>query len=132
MSGRKKTVNIIVAIEASLALLVVLVPRFVFPVCEAPMHCYYSYMAEIGTAAVIIAASAASVAAKGLEAPRMLSVPAFVAGVFVILYPSYLIGICGSPQMACHYGTMPVWNLLGGGILLLSAAVFFMAREESV
>lgn len=113
------------------SLLVVFLPSFVFPVCESPMHCNYSYMAELALSAVAVSASLAALFSKGLEAPRMLSIPVFVCGVFAIAFPSFLIGVCPSPEMPCHYGDLPVWNLSGGLMVLLSLAVFLISKEEA-
>lgn len=129
MTGRMKTVRVLAGVEALAALIAVMTPKMGLEVCEAPMHCYYSYMAEIGTAGVVIAAALATFASKGLEAPRMLSVATAACGAGFIMYPAWLIGVCGSPKMACHYGLLPVWNLMGGLILLLSIIIFFIAKE---
>jgi hypothetical protein len=130
MGNRKTAVRVLAGAEILCALVIILVPLTVFPVCEAPMHCHQSYMAEIGTAGVVISAALMMILAKGMEAPRMLSLVTAVAGIFIALYPSTLIGVCGSPRMPCHYGLLPVWNLMGGALVLLSVIVFFVAREE--
>jgi len=132
MGTRKKVIAVLAGVEILFALLMVLVPMFVFPVCESPMHCHYSFMAEIAMAAVVVAAAAGMLVSSGMEAVRLLSAVTMVAGLFVILFPSSLIGVCASPEMACHYGTLPTWNLLGGGLSLVSVVVFFVAKEESV
>jgi hypothetical protein len=131
MLNNKKTVGFLFGGIILSSLLVALLPRFVFPVCEPPMHCYYSYMAELALSAVAASASLAALLSKGLEAPRMLSIPVFVCGGFVIAFPSFLIGVCASPEMACHYGDLPVWNLSGGLMMLLSLAVFLISKEEA-
>lgn len=132
MSGRKKALKVVAVAQMAVAGVIALTPSLVFPVCEAPMHCYYSYMAEIGTAAIIFAAAVAMLLSRGMESVRMLGVVSAVSGVTVILYPTTLIGVCGSPRMACHYGLLPVWNLMGGALILMSAAVFFLAKEDKV
>ena len=131
MINNKKTVGFLYGGIILSSLLVALLPRFVFPVCESPMHCYYSYMAELALSAIAISSSLAAIFSKGLEAPRMLSIPVFVCGVFAIAFPSFLIGVCASPEMACHYGDLPVWNLYGGLMVLLSLAVFLLSKEEA-
>lgn len=131
MINRKKVVNVLYGSISLLALLIAFMPYYVFPVCEAPMHCYYSYMAELALSAIAVSASLAAFFSKGLEAPRMLSIPVFVCGGFVIAFPFFLIGVCGSPEMACRYGDLPVWNLSGGLIMLLSLAVFLLSKEEA-
>jgi hypothetical protein len=132
MGGREKLVKALAVVEIVAALLIVLMPRLVFPVCEAPMHCYYSYMAEIGLAAVIAGAGVLTLLLKGMLAARVLSFVTAIAGLFAVLYPSVLIGVCGSPRMPCHYGLLPVWNLLGGLVIMVSLAVFIASRGEKV
>src|SRR5512141_231145 len=109
MDKRMTAVKALAGAEALCALTIVLAPLVVFPVCDSPMHCHQSYMAEIGTSAVVICAALLSIFSKGHETPRMLSLVTALCGVFIILYPSTLIGVCGSPKMPCHYGLLPVW-----------------------
>jgi hypothetical protein len=130
MSPRKKFVRALAAVEILIAVAAVVVPWLVFPVCEGHGHCHYSFMAEIGIASIAAVSGAATALSSGVEAPRMLSVVSAVCGVFMILIPSALIGVCETPMMACHYGDMPVWNLLGGLLVIVSIAVFFAAKEE--
>lgn len=132
MTGQKKAITALAVAQLAVAAIIVLTPQVIFPVCEELMRCHYSYMAEIGTAAVVVAASVAAMLSRGLEAPRVLSMVTAVCGAFVALYPSSLIGVCGSTRMACHYGLLPVWNIMGGILILLSVAMFFAAREERV
>jgi heme/copper-type cytochrome/quinol oxidase subunit 1 len=132
MAGRQKTVKVLAAVQAVVALCIIIEPKVLFPVCDNTMHCYFSYMAEIGSAAALLAASGGMLLSKGMEAPRMLGIVCAVIGVFVILYPSTLIGVCGSPRMACHYGAMPVWNLLGGATIIVSGIIALIAKEEKV
>ena len=131
MINRKKVVNFLYIGISLSALVNALVPRFLFPVCESPMHCYYSYMAELALSATVFSACLAAFFSKGLEAPKMLSIPVFVCGVSSIAFPSFLIGVCASPEMACHYGDLPVWNLSGGLTAILSMAVFLLSKEEA-
>lgn len=129
---RAKAIRALAALQALFALALILAPKLVFPVCDSTMHCYYSYMAEIGTASALIAASAGMLVSRGMEAPRMLGMVGLVLSAFVILYPSWLIGVCGSPRMACHYGLMPVWNLAGGGLVIINAVITLIAKEDKV
>jgi hypothetical protein len=130
MSPRKKLISALGAIEILIAVAAVLVPWLVFPPCESHGNCHYSFIAEIGVAAIVFISGIMIVLSKGVEAPRLLSVVSSVCGVFMILFPSALIGVCESPMMACRYGALPVWNLLGGLLVIVSIAVFFSAKEE--
>ncbi len=130
MGRRKLVVDVLCVAEAFLAVLALVAPMYIFPACESPMHCHYSFMGETGMSAVVIAAAGMSIIAKSVEAPRLLAVVTAVAGAFMILYPSVITGVCQSPMMPCHYGLLPTWNLIGGAVILLSVAVFIAAREE--
>jgi hypothetical protein len=129
--NRKKVVTFLFGGIFLSALLNALVPHFLFPVCESHGHCYSSYMAELAVSAIAASASIAAFFSKGLEASRMLSIPVFICGAFSIALPSFLIGVCASNEMACHYGDLPVWNLAGGLTMLLSLAVFLISKEEA-
>ena len=130
MRTRKKAVVAISIAEIFAAAAVILVPRTVFPACEPPMHCHFSMLADTALAVIVVVAAASSILSKGMEAPRLISALTAVCGAFVIMFPSALMGVCASPMMACHYGALPVWNLMGGLIILLSAAMWFAAKEE--
>ncbi|HLB25200.1 MAG TPA: DUF4418 family protein [Nitrospirota bacterium] len=112
-----------------LALFAALLPLTVFPLCEPRMHCYESYSAIMGAAAVVVAAAVMSALARGMEAPRLLSVITALGGAQFIAYPSFAIGVCGNPQMPCRYGDLPVWNLAGALVIVLSVIAFFTAKE---
>ena len=130
MARRKPFVNVMCALEALLAVLALVAPLYIFPACEPPMHCHFSFMGEVGASSVVIVAAGATVIAKGMEAARALSSVTAVAGLFMILYPSVITGVCESPMMPCHYGLLPSWNLIGGAVMLISTVVFIAAREE--
>ena len=131
MINRKRVTGFLYGGILLTSLVNVIVPHFLFPVCESHGNCYSSYMAEIAVSAVAASASLTAFFSKGLEARRMLSIPLFICGVFSIALPSVLIGVCASSEMACHYGDLPVWNLSGGLMALLSIAVFLISKEEA-
>ena len=130
---RKKLVNVLAALDLALAFVILVFPKTIFPVCEGHEgHCHYSFLAEAGVASVIVAASVCILLSKRAESARLLGVVAAVCGILVILFPSYLIGVCPSPMMACHYGLLPTWNLAGGFVALFSIIIVFVSREEPV
>jgi len=131
MGQLKTAVNVLAAAEILCAAMIVITPRYIFLPCEPPMHCHFSNLAESGLAALIAWTGLLIIASKGVEAARMLAGVTALCGILVILYPTEITGVCASPKMPCHYGLLPVWNLLGGAVTCLSAIVFFMAKERS-
>jgi len=130
MEGTKLTKGIYAAMIV-FAVIAVVSPE-IFHLCDAPMHCNYSYKAVLGLSATVAASSVAGIIAKTAEARRLISLGTLVAGLFIILEPSMLIGVCGSTKMACNYGLKPVWNLSGGAIMLASLVNLYTSKEVEV
>jgi len=115
-------------------LMVLLVPRFILPVCEYqgynPMACSHTAIAEMFAGIMVMAAAVGLFFSRGSDGLRWLSFVALVAGVSVIWLP-VAIGYCHSDRMPCNYGTVPALRLLGALIILLSLAGFFLSfRKE--
>ena len=113
-----------------LGLMLVLVPRFIFPVCEYQgynaMTCSHTGTAEMFTGLMVMAAAAGLLLSKGSESLRWLSFSALAAGITVIWLPE-AIGYCHSSRMPCNYATVPVLRLLGVLTILLSLAGFSLS-----
>ena len=114
-------------------LMVVLVPRFILPVCEYqgydPMTCSHTAIAEMFLGAMVMAAAVGLFFSKSGESLRWLSFTALVAGVSVLWMPE-AIGYCHSSRMPCNYGTVPVLRLLGVLIILMSLAGFLLSLRK--
>ncbi len=128
MSAREKFIVFIAGMEAVISIAALLTPA-IFPLCDTSLKDSHSYMGVIGASSVVIAAAVLSILSREMEAPRMLSIITAIGGALIILYPSFLIGVCNNPMMACTYGDLPVWRLCGGAIVLLSIIIFFAARK---
>ncbi len=115
-------------------LLVLLVPRFILPVCEYqgynPMACSHTALAEMFVGFVTMAGATGLFFSKGADGLRWLSFTVLATGVSVLWIPE-AIGYCHSSRMPCNYGTIPVLRLLGVLIVLLSMAGFLLSfRRE--
>lgn len=91
-------------------LLVVLIPTVLFPVCSAEkmkMACYFTKKAEIGLGIVIAAIGALYFFFKNEGVRLGLSLTQILLSALVLLYPTKLIGICKSTEMACRVKTLP-------------------------
>ena len=119
-----------------LGLMVVLVPRFILPVCEYqgynPMNCSHTGITEMFIGLMVMTVSTGLLFSKGSEGLRWLSFAALIAGVSVISVPE-AIGYCHSSRMPCNYATVPVLRLLGVLIIALSLAGFSVSfRREKI
>ncbi|MGC2424693.1 MAG: DUF4418 family protein [Nitrospirota bacterium] len=130
MGVRKKIIIVVAGAEIAVSI-AVLVSPLIFPLCShGTATCGMSFKALIGVSAAVFLAAILSIISKGMEAPRMLSGVTALGGILTVLYPSFIIGVCDNPMMACTYGDLPFWNLCGGAVILLSIIAFFTARKE--
>jgi hypothetical protein len=127
-----------------LGVVIVLLPWYILPVCEVydsylitstgaeiPMKCGWTARAEFGTGVGIASIGAVLLAfGKRKETQRALGVVGGTLGVFTILFPTYLIGVCASATHPCYMGTRPGLVLLGVLVIIISLTMVFMAREE--
>jgi hypothetical protein len=124
-----------------LALLVGLVPAFYN--CSAdgksltlangrtvPMKCFWTARASIAVAVPLGITGLGLLLARRRETQRALGVVAAALGMFAVLLPTALIGVCQAMGSGCNEVTRPVLILAGGLAILGGAAVVAFAREE--
>lgn len=130
--------KVIAVILVVLALVIVIVPQFTD--CQSqgrsitltngttvPMKCHWTGIAEIAVAVPLLAAGVLLFISKRKESRMVLSVLAAVLGLFAVLLPSMLIGVCTGP-MLCNLVMSPVLILCGilamvAGVIALMLAV---------
>jgi hypothetical protein len=115
----------------ALALAIIIIPQFTN--CEAqgrmltlasgkttPMKCTWTARAEIATGVPIFALGAMMFFVRKRESLRYLGGLGAILGVFAMLLPSVLIGVC-SGNMVCHTVMKP--SLLTFGALVTAASL---------
>ncbi|MFZ5639236.1 MAG: DUF4418 family protein [Bacillota bacterium] len=140
---REKISKIIALASALTGILVMLVPRYIFPVCQfygrfietkagklIPMRCFYTAQAELAVGAVIFFSALALIFARQAETRKTVSMILVLLGLVVIFLPALLIGVCKDPSMPCHAGTLPALTILGGALVILSLLGAYLARER--
>jgi hypothetical protein len=119
----------------ALALVIGIVP--IFTECQTvmklangmttPMKCHWTAIAELAMAVPLAALGGLLFFSKRKETRRSLSVMGAILGVFVILFPTTLIGVCASDMMACRNLMLP--TLVLSGILLMAACAVLFANS---
>lgn len=90
----------------------------------APMKCHWTAIVEMGMAVLLAALGGLLFFSKRKETRRSLSLMGAILGVFVVLVPTTIIGVCASNMMACRNLMLP--TLVLSGILVVAAcAVLF-------
>ena len=127
-----KMISGIGALLVLLGIIVALTSWFIFPVCEMhglfvesktgmkfPMPCGYTARAETGIGALIVVTGGLLIARRTPETRQAAGVFSVATGVLVILYPTFLIGMCKLADHPCRQLTLPALEILGIIIILI-------------
>jgi len=121
---------------SGLALALVLTP-FLSPPCsgsilvQSPERCQLTFQVEL-LLAILSAFAAGSLWWTKISRTQVsLGAGLAVLGILAVLVPqSFLLGLCRSPNMACHEGAR--WLCLWAGLQILAGvAIFFGSRERT-
>ena len=92
-----------------------------------PMKCHYTRQAELATAGPLAAVGILMGLSKRKRTIRVLGIVGIVIGLFVILLPATLIGVCASEDMICNMIMRPslilagILSIVTSGVALLAA-----------
>jgi hypothetical protein len=99
-----------------------------------PMKCLWTARAEIGMGVLLLAVGIFLFISRTLESRRFLSVLVLILGIFVLLLPTTLIGICINPDMPCVVLMKPILLLIGvvTGALGIVATAWNFTRKSKI
>jgi hypothetical protein len=125
-----KKVAAAVAVAGGVLLLVV--PRFVFPTCEqlgrGRMHCTDAAHAEYVLGALLVLAGIAQLLLHN-RGPAIAAAAAAIALCAAALAAPSWTRYCANPDMPCHYGMVPSVRFTAGAVALVElAALIGLAR----
>jgi hypothetical protein len=92
-----------------------------------PMKCHWTRQAELATAGPLAAVGVLMAFSKRKRTLRALGIVGMVIGLFVILLPATLIGVCAGEEMICNMIMRPslifagILSVVTSGIALLAA-----------
>ena len=95
-----------------------------------PMKCHWTAIAEIAMAVPLAGVGAVTAVSKRKESRRILAGLGAVLGIFVILLPTYLIGVCASADMLCNSVLKPTLILAGTLIIAISLVTWFISERR--
>jgi hypothetical protein len=127
-----KTINVYGALLVLLGIIIILTPWIIFPVCEMegsyvvtqtgmnlPMTCGWSARAESGVGALIVVAGGLLIARSTRETRQAVGVFTIAMGALVILFPTFLIGMCKVATHPCRMTTLPALEILGVIVIIV-------------
>jgi hypothetical protein len=113
------------AAAAVAGMMLLLIPRFVFPACEylgrGRMHCTDAAHGEFVIGGLLVATGVSlALLRPGVAAAAAAAIAALlcVAAFFVPTYTRY----CANPEMPCHYGMVPSIRFIAGAVGLAEVA----------
>ena len=126
-----KMITGIGALLVLLGIIIALTSWFIFPVCEMhglyvetktgtklPMPCGYTARAETGMGALIVITGALLIARGNRETRQVVGVFSIATGALVVLFPTFLIGMCKLADHPCRQLTLPVLEILGVAVVI--------------
>lgn len=108
-----------------LGFLIAVGPQTIFPVCpvgDIPMKCHWTARAELGAGALVAVTGILLLLFSNSKVRSGLSLSLVFSGIFALLIPTTLIGVCGGVHMDCNKLTLPALIILSG-IVIVAAAI---------
>jgi hypothetical protein len=98
---------------------------------QVPMKCHWTAGAEVGVGITTFALGAALFFSRRRETRIVLGILGMFLGVFAILLPTALIGVCMSPEMLCNSLMKPALILTGTLVISISLAVLIISAMQA-
>jgi hypothetical protein len=93
-----------------------------------PMKCHWTGIAEISTGAPLAVIGAMMIPTRRKGSLLTLGIMGSVLGIFAILLPNYLIGVCQT-SMPCHTVMKPSLTVLGSLAIVGSVGAMVLSRK---
>ena len=93
-----------------------------------PMKCHWTAISEIAMAVPLVGLGAVMGVSKRKESRRIIAGLGTLLGVFVILLPTQLIGVCANADMLCNSVMKPA--LILTGVVIVAASLISVVVSE--
>ena len=110
-------------LTAILGVLIALIPAFIFPVCEVGekvMKCHWSAQAELGVGTIIFILGIFIIAFKSKQFNLGISFASVLNGIFALLIPNIIIGMCMKEDMQCRSLTAPALSVASTLVIVIN------------
>lgn len=128
-----KTLIVVTALMSGI--LLILVPRFILPVCEyegyPAMHCSDTARAEYVVGALLMVAAIGAFLLKSTVTSIVSAAVSIILYIVAFLLPDKY-GYCRSSRMPCNYGTVPSIRLIAiiGGVIMVVAIISLVRSTQ--
>ncbi len=97
---------------------------------EVAMKCHWAGVAEIATGVPLLAVGVIIVATRRKNDLFYLGIVGVILGVFTIMIPNNLIGVCQTPTMLCHTLMNPALTVFGSLAVACSLGAMILTRKQ--
>jgi hypothetical protein len=98
---------------------------------QVPMKCHWTAQAEIGLGVPLFVLGILLFISRGREARAYLGILGAVLGLFVILFPTVMIGVCSAADHYCNLLMKPALVLAGSLVIVASLAAVIVSLAGS-
>lgn len=127
--------KVIVVLTIIFGLLAAAGPRTIFAVCpsgEMKMRCYDTAQWELVVGIITVIAGIGLALVKENRLRKVLVSATAILGLFVILIPTVLVGVCSSPMMHCVSVTRPSLFVIGVLQIVTGLVSLYFERQKSL
>lgn len=117
-----------------IGLLIAIGPRTIFYVCDSNedmiMRCYYTAQTELALGIEIAMFGVILTLQKSRAAQAATCIALALSGIFTLLVPNVLIGVCDGIHMHCHAVAKPALSLLGIAVIIVAIVSFALLYRK--
>ena len=97
-----------------------------------PMKCHWTALGEVAMAVPLLAVGGLMAFNRRRETLRALSIVGTMLGIFIVMLPTQLIGVCPNPDMLCNMVMRPTLVFAGSLVTAASMVAFMIVRREEM
>jgi hypothetical protein len=116
--------------------LIAIGPETIFYVCDSGgdmvMKCHYTAQTELALGIEIAIFGAILAIQKSRAAQAATSISLVLSGIFALLVPNVLIGVCDGVHMHCNAVAKPALSLLGIAVVIIALISFARLYREGM
>jgi hypothetical protein len=97
---------------------------------QIPMKCYWTARASTAMGVILLVVGIAIGRSQQPETSRILNILGIVLGIIVILFPTWIIGVCTHPDASCSLVMKPALIFMGSLVILINLIGLVTSRAK--
>jgi hypothetical protein len=97
---------------------------------QIPMKCYWTARSSAAMGVILLVVGIALGRSHQRETQRVLNVLGMVLGTIIILFPTWIIGVCSHPDASCDLVMKPALVFMGSLVVLIGLVGFLISFKK--